>query len=179
MVYFITGEFVIEIFSLGKANSIGGVIVIVLAPSAVDRGFDPRSGQTKDYKSGICCFSAKYAALRRKNTDWLARNQGNVSKWRDMSIHGLFFQLTSTIKIQLSTKRTSSSCHQLHINCFIRMLYKQRYRSDINWQISNNQHYFVWVCHILWWRQTSVHWSNGKCFHRVYSRTPDIDGGVS
>ena len=69
VVYLTTGEFVIEIFSLGKANSIGGVMVIVLAPSAVDRGFDPRSGQTKDYKSGICCFSAKYAALRRKNTD--------------------------------------------------------------------------------------------------------------
>ena len=32
----------------------------------VDRGFEPRSGQTKDYKIGFCCFSAKHAALRRK-----------------------------------------------------------------------------------------------------------------
>jgi hypothetical protein len=32
---------------------------------AVDHGFEPRSGKTKDYKIGICCFSAKYAALRR------------------------------------------------------------------------------------------------------------------
>jgi hypothetical protein len=32
----------------------------------LDRGFEPRSGQTKDYKIGICCFSAKHAALRRK-----------------------------------------------------------------------------------------------------------------
>jgi hypothetical protein len=36
-------------------------------------GFEPRSGQTKDYKIGICCFSAKHAALRRKSKDWMAR----------------------------------------------------------------------------------------------------------
>jgi hypothetical protein len=48
--------------------------------------------QTKDYKIGICCFSAKHAALRRKSKDWLAQNQDNVSKWGDMFIHGLLFQ---------------------------------------------------------------------------------------
>ena len=32
-----------------------------------------------DYKIGICCFSAKHAALRCKSKDWLARNQNNVS----------------------------------------------------------------------------------------------------
>ena len=67
-------------------------MVSVLASSAIDRGFDPRSGQTKDYKIGICCFSAKQAALRRKSKDWLARNQDNVSEWGDMSIRGLLFQ---------------------------------------------------------------------------------------
>ena len=77
-------------------------MVSVLASSAVDRGFEPRSGQTKDYKIGICCFSAKHAALRRKNKDWLARNQNNVSELSDMSTRGLLFQWTSTIKIQLS-----------------------------------------------------------------------------
>ena len=46
---------------------------------SVDRAFEPRLGQTKDYTIGICCFSAKHAALRRKNKDWLARNQDNVS----------------------------------------------------------------------------------------------------
>jgi hypothetical protein len=46
-----------------------------------------------DYKIGICCFSAKQAALERKNTDWLARNQDNVSEWGDMSIHRLLFQV--------------------------------------------------------------------------------------
>ena len=32
-------------------------------------GFEPRSGQTKYYKIGICCFSAKLAALRRNSKD--------------------------------------------------------------------------------------------------------------
>jgi len=49
-------------------NRINGIMV-----SAVDHGFEPQSGQTKDYKIGICCFSAKHAALRRKTKDcgWL------------------------------------------------------------------------------------------------------------
>ena len=59
-------------------NRIGGVIVSVFVLSAVDRGVDNNIG--------ICCFSSKYAALRRKNKDWLVRNQDNVS---DMSIRGL------------------------------------------------------------------------------------------
>jgi hypothetical protein len=46
---------------------IGGVMVSVLASSAVDHEFEHRSGQTKDYEIGICCFSAKHAALRRKS----------------------------------------------------------------------------------------------------------------
>ena len=57
----------------------------MLASSAVDCGFEPRSGQTKDYKTGICRFSTKHAAFRRKRKDWLARNQNNVSEWCDMS----------------------------------------------------------------------------------------------
>jgi hypothetical protein len=67
-------------------------MVSVLASSAVDRGFEPWSGQTKDYKIGMCCFSAKHAALRRKSKDWLTRNQNNVSDWSDMSTRGLLFQ---------------------------------------------------------------------------------------
>jgi hypothetical protein len=41
-------------------------MVSVLASSGVDRVFQSRSGQTKVYKIGMCCISAKYAALRRK-----------------------------------------------------------------------------------------------------------------
>ena len=59
-------------------NCIGGVMV--------------SPGQTKDYKIGICCFSTKQAALRRKSKDWLAWNQDNVSKWGDMPTRGLLFQ---------------------------------------------------------------------------------------
>ena len=55
-------------------------MVNVLASSAVDCGFEPRAGQTKDYKIGICCFPAKHAALKKKNKDWLTRNQDNVSR---------------------------------------------------------------------------------------------------
>ena len=73
-------------------NRIGGVMVSVLASSVVDHGFEPQSGQTKDYKIGMCCFSAKYAALRSKSKDWLARDQNNVSEWGDMSIRRLLFQ---------------------------------------------------------------------------------------
>jgi hypothetical protein len=49
-----------KVYSRGNINQIhriGGVMVSLLA------------GQTKDYKIGICCFSAKHAALRRKRKD--------------------------------------------------------------------------------------------------------------
>jgi hypothetical protein len=67
-------------------------MVSVRASSAVDCRFEPRSGQTKDYKIDMCCFSAKHAALRSKSKYWLARNQNNVSEWSDMSTHGLLLQ---------------------------------------------------------------------------------------
>jgi hypothetical protein len=56
-----------------------------LASRAVDRVFDPRSVQTKDYQNGICCFSDKHAALRRQRKEWLVRNRDNVPEWGDMS----------------------------------------------------------------------------------------------
>ena len=57
-------------------NHISGVMVSVLALSVVDREFEPRLGQTKDYEIGICCFSAKHAALRRKSKDWFGSESG-------------------------------------------------------------------------------------------------------
>ena len=84
-----------KVYSRGDINQkhrIGGVMVSVLASSALDRGFEPQSGQTKDYKLGICCFSAKHAALRRNSKDWLARNQNNVYEWSGMSTRGQLFQ---------------------------------------------------------------------------------------
>jgi hypothetical protein len=67
-------------------------MVSVLASSAIDCGFEPLSGQTKEYKIGMSYFSSKHAALRSKSKDWLARNQNNVSEWSDMSTRGLLFQ---------------------------------------------------------------------------------------
>jgi hypothetical protein len=64
----------------------------MLGSSVVDHGFEPRSSQTKDFKMGTCCFSAKHASLRRKNKDWLVRNQDNVSEPDYMFIRGLLFQ---------------------------------------------------------------------------------------
>ena len=63
----------------------------VLVPSAVDRGFERRSDQTKDYNIDIYCFSAKHASLKRKSKDFLARNQNTVSEWCDMYIRRLLF----------------------------------------------------------------------------------------
>ena len=40
-------------------NHVCSAMVSVLVPSEVDRGFELRSGQAKDYKIGIWCFSAK------------------------------------------------------------------------------------------------------------------------
>jgi hypothetical protein len=79
------GELKINRNKIKIRNRIGSVMVSVLALSAIDCGYEPRSGQTKEYKIGICCFSAKNAALRRKSKDWLARNQNNVSEWSDIS----------------------------------------------------------------------------------------------
>jgi hypothetical protein len=64
-------------------------MVSMLTLSEVDCGFETWSGQTKDYKIGICCFSDKHTVLRRNSKDWLVWNQNNVFWWGDMSIHRL------------------------------------------------------------------------------------------
>ena len=72
-------------------------MISVLASSAVDRGFDPRSGPARDYKIGICRFYAKHEVLRGK-TSWLGI--------RIMCTSGATYQSAdcsaSTIKPQLS-----------------------------------------------------------------------------
>jgi hypothetical protein len=55
--------------------------------NAVGCGFEPRSGQTKNYEISICSFSTKHATLRRKSKDWLIQNRDNVSECGDVSIH--------------------------------------------------------------------------------------------
>ena len=67
-------------------------MVSVLASSVVDPGFEPQSGQTKDYEIGICCFSSKHAALReRATTGWHGIRIMCLSGI-DLSILGLLLQ---------------------------------------------------------------------------------------
>ena len=68
------------------------MVSVLASSSAIYCRFEPRSGQTKEYKNGISYFSAKHAALRRKSKDWLARNQNNVTEWSDISTRELLFQ---------------------------------------------------------------------------------------
>jgi hypothetical protein len=66
-------------------------MVSVLPSSVVDIGFGSLLGQTKDYTTGICYFSAKQAALRSKSNECLSWNHDNMSEWSDMSTHSLLF----------------------------------------------------------------------------------------
>ena len=64
----------VSLISFFTIDRIGGVMVSVLASSTVDCGFEPRSGQTKEYKIGMCCFSAKHIlSIKeiRAKTGWL------------------------------------------------------------------------------------------------------------
>jgi hypothetical protein len=43
-----------------------------------------RSGQTKVYKTDICCFSTQHPVVTSKTKDWLVLNQDNVYEWSDI-----------------------------------------------------------------------------------------------
>jgi hypothetical protein len=117
-------------------------------------------GQTKDYEIGICCFSAKHAALKRKSKDWLPRNQNNVSERSDMSTRRLLFQWASTIKIQLSVlvyNKADPIIISLKINLFspwyswigVKQQSLTHWKSKIDW-IGHWKHLFIirvhWEC---------------------------------
>jgi hypothetical protein len=72
-------------------------MVSVLTSSAVDRGFKPRSCQTKDYKSGICYFSAKDSTLRAK-TGWLGIRLMCPSGATCLPADCCFSEIAATIK---------------------------------------------------------------------------------
>ena len=71
---------------------VGCVMIIVLASSAVGRGFKHWSGQTNDYAICICGISAKHIVLRSKSKDWMVWNQDNVFEWCDMHTCELLFR---------------------------------------------------------------------------------------
>ena len=77
----------------------GGEMTSVLTSSAVACGFEHWSCHTKYDEIGICCFSAKDAALKCKNKDGLAMSQNNVSKWSNMLI---VVSVRHTLNIHLS-----------------------------------------------------------------------------
>ena len=94
----------------------GGVMVSEHTSSTVDRGFEPRYGQTKGHSIGICCFSAKHAPLRRKSKYWLGWNQNNISECGAIgrSANCCFSGVAlykSNSACWSRTKRTSSSFH--------------------------------------------------------------------
>ena len=88
---------------------IGGVMVSVLAWSAVDRGFEPQSVQTKHYKMGICCFSATNAKI-----GWLGIRimcpSGAIFLPSDCCFRELVLYKSNSL-CWSRTKRTSSSFH--------------------------------------------------------------------
>jgi len=82
----------------------------------VNRGFEPRSGQTKDYEIGICCFSAKHATFlgERAKTSWLRMRIMCPSGVTCLSVDCCFRELAlykSNSACWSSTKRTLSSSH--------------------------------------------------------------------
>ena len=91
----------IHCMHLVSFNCIDGLMVSVLALSAVDCGFKSWAGQTKDYNFGICCFSAKHAALRSKRTGWLGIMIMCPSTEVEWHYCLLLFQLANNINIQL------------------------------------------------------------------------------
>ena len=88
----------IWLISLNKHNHFDGVMFSVFTSNAVDRCFEPNRGKPKTIKIGICCFSTKHVALRRKSKDWLARNEDNVPEWVYLQT---VVPWVSTIKSQL------------------------------------------------------------------------------
>lgn len=66
-------------------------MVSVLAASAVDHRFEPRSGQTNDYTIGICCVSTKYSTLQRNCKELALDNN-----------HSFTQSILFTLSVQLS-----------------------------------------------------------------------------
>ena len=75
---------VISLYNTYVFGTVTGVMVSMLTSSALGHGFESWSGQIKDYKIGICSFSTKHTALRRKSKNWLAQNQENVFEWNQL-----------------------------------------------------------------------------------------------
>ena len=74
-------------------------MVSVLALSAVDRGFEHRSGQPKAYKIGIYCFSDLAHSIKEKE-----RDNGNINNQQNNT------QKTKHRAIRIAVKLVMNSC---------------------------------------------------------------------
>ena len=70
-------------------------------------------------KFGICCFSAKYAALRRKSKDGLAQNQDNMSGFKKlhMGLVVLVKEMSVFIHFLLQNTNLVSVLTKIFLNC--------------------------------------------------------------
>ena len=92
--------------ALSMINRTNGVMVDVIASSAVDRGF-PVGSNIRLYNWECMLLLLEPWQLKGKRQDGFAQNQENVSGCSDttnVSTRWLLFEWASTIKIQL--KRT-------------------------------------------------------------------------
>jgi hypothetical protein len=55
----------------------------VLSWSAIDRGFEPPSGKTKDYEIGISCFSAQHMHSIKEKEQRLVDSPWCASDWNN------------------------------------------------------------------------------------------------
>ena len=47
--------------TINSTDRIGGAMVNVIDLCAADHGFEPRSGQTREYKISTCCYPTNHA----------------------------------------------------------------------------------------------------------------------
>jgi hypothetical protein len=92
----------------------------VISLSVVDCGIKPERGQTKNWKTGICCFSTKHVVLRSKSRLIGSESRGCVRVGRHVSSEDY---CVSELAVQKSskacwskTKQTSSSSYR-NVTC--------------------------------------------------------------
>lgn len=100
----------IHILIYRSQTASGGVMVSIISPGVVDRGFCPLSGQTF-----ICCFCAEHAPSKSNSEEWWAPRWDNVPERIAISTFGLLQWSTSHVKIQLSLVGLVHKRHQHYL----------------------------------------------------------------
>jgi membrane protein YdbS with pleckstrin-like domain len=77
-------------------------MVSVLASSGVDRGFEPRSGQTKDYQIGISC-KFKLTVVYNARNGHIIVSQTFTYGWLLLDFKNTHMQVSKGYMIQYST----------------------------------------------------------------------------